>query len=340
MDKIQIVNWLLTRKCNLRCSYCGIVRDYKGKPSKYPGMKHYYQNELGTADVIESVRQLKLHNPNVFIIWYGGEPLLRKDLSDIINFCNDNNVNYTIITNNTPELQPKIENLLLNTDKVTGLTSSVDPEGAITDDDKAKKSLYGLQKLIQYREFISDVVAEITVSRDNVHNLYSMVRVLNDNGISSSVTFIDIAKTPYYDFSNVTDGKLLVHQSSKLADQFGKLLSSGLDVHMGSYLLPKLWDILPSNYDCKLEENLHNVTIDSDGTIRLCLRIKGVECQNVNVLNMLQDNGSISPILKSAIRVDKREYCRRCNWTCPMMSAIVSKDSSKSKDLLHSDRRK
>ena len=127
MDKIQIVSLLLTRRCNLRCSYCAITRNYKGLPSKYPKLKYYYENEMSTETVIEILRRLKLHNPDIFIIIYGGEPLLRKDLPEIINFCNTNDINYTIITNNSDEVQPMMEELMLKTDYITGLTSSIDP---------------------------------------------------------------------------------------------------------------------------------------------------------------------------------------------------------------------
>ena len=36
MDTIQIANILLTRRCNLRCDYCSIVRDYAKMPFEYP----------------------------------------------------------------------------------------------------------------------------------------------------------------------------------------------------------------------------------------------------------------------------------------------------------------
>ena len=93
MNKIQIVNWLLTRRCNLHCDYCRIVKNYKNQPEIYPPMKHYIENEMSTETVIEGLRRLKLHNPECFMILYGGEPLLRPDLHEIINYCNEKSYN-------------------------------------------------------------------------------------------------------------------------------------------------------------------------------------------------------------------------------------------------------
>jgi len=82
-DKIQIVNFLLTRRCNLQCSYCGIARNINNRLVKF------YKNEVNTKRIIKFLENLKKHNPNAFVIWYGGEPLLRNDLSEIIKYCNN-----------------------------------------------------------------------------------------------------------------------------------------------------------------------------------------------------------------------------------------------------------
>ena len=91
-NMIRIVNWLLTRRCNLKCDYCAIVKNYEGKPNEYPDMAHYLQNEMTTSDVIDGLMKFQQHNSDIFHIFYGGEPTLRKDLPAIITFCNKNNI--------------------------------------------------------------------------------------------------------------------------------------------------------------------------------------------------------------------------------------------------------
>lgn len=340
-DEIQIVSWLLTRKCNFKCSYCRIARNYRDSPREYPSMKHYFQNEMSTEYVIEGLRRLKEHNPNHFNIFYGGEPLLRKDLPEIINYCNKETINYTIITNNSDEVQPALENLLSKTEYITGLTSSIDPIifSDIEDKDRVKKSIKGLERLKKYTECIKDIVAEITVDNKTVQYLYQLVYELTDLGISSDITVIDIAKSPHYDFSNITDKKLLVEKGTVILDAFNMILDRGLDVHMAKFLLPEIYDTLPAELDCEIEKDIHNLTIDADGTVRLCLRIRGVMTPKFQFTTYVNHDGSLAPGLKQMLAMDKARYCRGCNWTCMIMSKLLSKNPNLFGDLVHTDRR-
>jgi MoaA/NifB/PqqE/SkfB family radical SAM enzyme len=343
MDKIQIVSWLLTRRCNLHCSYCRISRDYKRAPLAYPTLKYYETNEMSGQSVIEALGKLKLHNPEAFHILYGGEPLLRNDLPDIINYCNKEGIHYTIITNNSDEVQNAIDDLLLKTEYVDGLTSSVDPivvAGQNVSTDQYKKSIDALKRFIKLRDSIKDLVAEITVTKDSVNSLYDLVKMLTDMGVNSDITVVDIAKSDFYDFSNVTDKEILVPRSTEVYQIFDKIIKDKLDVHMAEPLLYEIFSILPSNLDCKIEDDVHNLTIDADGSIRLCLRVRGVFTPfDFNIKNFLLDDGKLHPGLKPSLARDKGFTCRNCNWTCMIMSKIVSKAEKYNEKLVHSEKR-
>jgi len=341
MNKIQITNWICTRRCNHLCDYCRIVRNYKDIPKEYPNMKYYSENEMTTDYIIECLGKLKLHNPDMFHILYGGEPFIRSDLDKIINYCNKENIHYTIITNNSDFVQPEIERVLLNVDYVTGLTSSVDPIIFNKEErgDIVKKSTEGLKRLIQYKGIVKDLVAEITVDSNTLKYLYPLIEELSSHEISSSITFIDPAKSPYYDFSNVTDNSLLVYRNKELEDVFDKLINSDLDIHMKNVLLPKLLEIAPSNLDCELEKSLNNITIDADGSVRTCLRIRGVETSKLFIKDCILDDGCLNPNLHRSMIRDKKNYCRLCNWTCTIFSNTVSKVTNEVSNLLHSDKR-
>jgi len=356
MSKIRIVNWLLTRRCNLKCGYCAIVKNYKNKPPEYPDMDYYHKNEMSTEYIINCLKLFKKHNPEIFNIFYGGEPMLRKDLPEIINFCNENDIHYTIISNNVTEIQPLIKTLFEKTNYIQGFTSSVDPIfdvkldnrkspaiktefGRKYDKSTGLKSVWGMARLIEMKHNIKDVVAEITVMKASIHNLFALVQHLSDEGINSDVTFIDIAKNPYYDFSNITDEKLLVSQE-EAKDQIDMLLKSDLNIHMKDKLLPKIYEALPSNMDCGIEKNLHNITIDADGSIRLCLRIRGtVTPRHVMAHEIFtkDDINKISPFAHICITTDKKMYCELCNHTCHLMSQIIDSEELEIKELVHLD---
>ena len=339
MNKIQIVNFLLTRKCNLHCDYCRIVKNYKTKPKEYPDMKYYIENEMATETIISGLLRLKKHNSNVFNIFYGGEPLLREDLPEIINYCNRNNIAYTIISNNTEKVQPLMERLFRKVDWVDGFTASIDPIiYQKNDSDIFIKSFSGLQKLKEYKDRIKDLVAEITVTNENLDYLYFLVRDLTEKGINSDITFVDISKSPYYDFSNIEDDSILVKKTQEVRDILNRIMDEKLNVHMRDTLLPKIYDILPSELDCEIDKDFHNMTIDGDGSVRLCLRIRGVATpSNFNISNILDEDGNLNEYLKDSINYDKTKFCVRCQWSCPLMSQMISKEEDNSRNLIHTE---
>lgn len=344
MDKIQIVNFLLTRRCNLKCDYCRIIKNYKAKPMDYPNMKYYKDNEVKTDAVIRFLEKLKKHNPNAFVIWYGGEPFLREDLPEIINYCNENEIPYTIISNNTKKIKPMIDQLLNKVSYISGFTASVDPimfEVNKYMKDSYKKSISGLGGLLDYQGKIKDLVAEITVTRDNLHYLYPLVKVLTNCEINSDITFVDISKSRYYDFSNVEDDSILVPKNQEVRDILDTLISEKLNIHMRDTLLDKIYEILPSDLDCGIDKDIHNICVDADGSIRLCLRIRGtISPYSVNIENIFNEENNVNKILKDCIINDKSLYCKKCNHSCYLMSKMISENEDSSNSLIHSDVRK
>ena len=345
---IRIVNWILTRKCNLSCDYCAIVKDYLGMPVEYPPMSHYLKNEMSATSIMNALAKFKQHNPNCFHIFYGGEPMLKKGLAEIIQFCHRHGLHYTIISNNTKEIQPLVKKLVAQVGKLKGYTASVDP--ILVDDDvdhnptltdRCRKTKEGFEFLKWMKEHCDDVVAEITVMQEDKHLLLRLVKHLSEHGINSDITFIDTAKSEYYDFSNIKSPNMLVKQSPEIADQILKMINDdSLDIHMKRNLLPAIFDILPSNMDCKIEDSLHNVTIDADGSVRLCLRIRGVDTPaNVHMKDLLDTSGQLNEVAHRLIIKDKKKYCKLCNHTCLLMSKIIDDGNLEPFDLVHLDRR-
>lgn len=344
---IHICNWLLTRRCNLKCEYCAIVKNYEHKPSEYPDMKYYRDNEMSTDFVLDTLMKLKEHNPNMFHIFYGGEPLLRNDLAEIINFCNAQDINYTIISNNCDEIDPLFQKLMNDvTDGIKGYTASIDPivmacSDSIKKTDRYKKSKHGFRKLIELSKEhkIKDLVAEMTVCKDDVEYISETIYELKMYDIATDITFVDVAKNEYYDFSNVRgDRSSLVEPSIKLARELIQAIDWDFNVHMPE-LYEKVFEILPSKFDCKLEENIHNITIDSNGAMRLCLRIRGVVTPKLKANKIIHQDGNIWQTLKEFISEDKKRLCKGCNWTCPVMSQMLEEGSSNVNSLVHLEKR-
>ena len=146
----------------------------------------------------------------------------------------------------------------------------------------------------------------------NVNHLYSLVEALSLAGINSDITFIDTAKNPYYDFSNISDENLLVTRE-EANSQLKMLLSSNFDIHMKDKLILEIYNALPSNMDCKIDKKLHNVTIDADGSVRLCLRIRGILAPTqLRVKNLFSkdDIKRVSPFAHMCITKDKENIIK------------------------------
>lgn len=76
----------ITRRCNLQCGYCG-VRERKIE-------------ELNTQSVFNMLEELSAAGVK-FIKICGGEPLVRSDLGDIIDFCKSRKMTVSVNSNGT-----------------------------------------------------------------------------------------------------------------------------------------------------------------------------------------------------------------------------------------------
>ncbi len=308
-------------------------------PDCYDLMENYYFSELTGEEWIKIIKRVVLNNPKAFFIFYGGEPFLYNDLWKIIDYCNKNDVYYTIISNNTDAVQKKIAEVYNKVGIFRGFTSSVDPIAVSQVDEQLRfksenkdrnailnKSINGLRRLIDMKQkgMVEDAVAEITVMNSTVKYLYDTVKVLTANNIYASITTLDDPKNVYYDFANVNDLSEMVQPTQEVKDVFDSIKNDkSLLVHMPE-MLDKIYEILPSRNKCELWKDVHNLTIDCNGTCRLCLRINGYKSKQFNFDKVIDENGNITPEFKKAIGDDWFEYCEGCNWTCVLMSSLFS----------------
>jgi MoaA/NifB/PqqE/SkfB family radical SAM enzyme len=95
------VYFSLTNRCNLRCKMCEISKDVTSEES-----------ELSTAkvkDIIIQIREMGIKH----IIFSGGEPLLRRDLIEIVSFARKNKIEMVdLITNATMLDEDNAEKLI------------------------------------------------------------------------------------------------------------------------------------------------------------------------------------------------------------------------------------
>jgi radical SAM protein with 4Fe4S-binding SPASM domain len=81
-DRPYVVSWNLTYRCNLACEHCYL--DAGGSP--LVGSDNFAdRSELGTEDCFKVIDEIAAFAPECLTILTGGEPLLRRDILDIVH---------------------------------------------------------------------------------------------------------------------------------------------------------------------------------------------------------------------------------------------------------------
>ena len=115
MDYVpHVVAWNLTKRCNLECAHCYIAA----------GPHESATAELDTAACLDIVDQLLAVNPTPLLILSGGEPLLRRDLTEIARYASGKGATVVVGTNGTLLTDERIA--ALKGAGVSGVAVSVD----------------------------------------------------------------------------------------------------------------------------------------------------------------------------------------------------------------------
>lgn len=118
----------VTQKCNLNCSYCYNKQNLNNS-----------KVELTTEQWIETIDKLASNGVSSFIIT-GGEPLIRKDLIDILKHINKLGLKASLLTNGT--LLNKNHDILELLDTVTVSLDSID--NSINDSNRENSKHYNI----------------------------------------------------------------------------------------------------------------------------------------------------------------------------------------------------
>lgn len=158
VPRVRQLCFYLTRRCNLLCTYCKVPRIEK--------------KELSTQEVLSALDIMAKEVKPEFLVLFGGEPFVRKDIGKIVDRVNELGFKYTLITNGTIDNEKVIG-------KLKGLTLSIDrPYQEKFGGMENVKSNWDMLK--KYKDVVPDLVANITVTSTNIRDLGMIVDQLND----------------------------------------------------------------------------------------------------------------------------------------------------------------
>jgi 12,18-didecarboxysiroheme deacetylase len=170
-DKKPVVVWNVTQACNLKCIHC-YARAQSGR----------HERELSYEEGLALLDDLAAYGAPV-VLFSGGEPLMRPDLTDLARYAVDRGMRAVISTNGTLITRKKAKEL-----KEIGLSYvgvSLDGLEAVNDRFRGKKGAYGeaLAGIRNCREAGLKVGLRFTINRMNVGEIPSIFDLLEAEAV-------------------------------------------------------------------------------------------------------------------------------------------------------------
>lgn len=164
------VLWDCTRRCNLHCSHCGAI-------------KEKYKTEMTTEQVKNLINQLAQIGVKFFAAT-GGEPLLRKDLLEIMKYASEKEIGTGFATNGffiSPEIAKKIKEAGISSIQVS-LDGTEEIHNKIRGNSQSFQKAIGAIKLLQ-KEKIKMVSAATTLTPMNFDCMEELRDILVKSGV-------------------------------------------------------------------------------------------------------------------------------------------------------------
>lgn len=168
----SIIIWNMTNRCNLLCHHC------------YSKASANEKETLALEDILNTIPKLKKAGVN-FVIFSGGEPLLRKDIFEIAQCMKENKIMTYLSTNGT-YITEKNAQKIIDTFNYIGI--SIDGIGEVHDYFRGQKGSYDKSinaiKIIQ--SFGGNAGIRFTITKEtekSFYDIFTLAEELNVNKI-------------------------------------------------------------------------------------------------------------------------------------------------------------
>ena len=311
LSKYDVTNFGLTiaptLDCNFRCTYCFETHP-KGKMSS--------ETQAALVKFVES----RLERAEAFsVTWYGGEPLLAKEIiwslsEKFLTLCKNFSVDYNafIITNASLLEDSDVE--LFKKYKISGAQITID--GVKEIHDSRRRSVTGestFDKLIDRVNFLLNenlsVIVRINIDKENIDRVDEFLDVLSERITHREELKIDFGQvSPFTDICKSIESDC--YNNEQFADimlpLYGKVLARGFEMNkMAAYPAPRV------NFCCT--DYVNSFVVDNRGELYRCWNHVGnlkMSSGNVNDSdNLALEKNYLSWIQWNPIRHQK---CREC----------------------------
>jgi len=309
--KPLVATILPTRKCNLNCSYCKI---------KNP--KNFHK-ELNWAEWVICLKKLNEQIDSLcFTVLLGGDVTTwGEDLVKFAAAMSGTSIPYGFTTNGlllTEEYLKKLKKYGLDSVSVSLDTLKTREDG--NENVKSQKTIQ-LLPLLNKLGF-KELHCTITVDNTNLVEVPSIIKYLTSQNTYSEITPMLFGKHSVYDYTSdyeTLKDRLFTEKDKGRIDhtmaEVVRMKKEGYLIHnTDNYLLSwSQWGV-KQQWKCNYPVN---IVVDADGSMRLCLQIKGNRVARHYVGNL-----DFKEFLKDWYK-DYNEYCRGCYWNCAYEAKYV-----------------
>lgn len=272
------VYFSLTNRCNLRCKMCTIPTT----PSKV-------EDELSVSkikDIISQVKELGVRH----LILSGGEPLLRKDLSEIVGFATSNNIEMVdIITNGVllddgiiqSLIKLRLNHITISLDGLQDTNDEIRGEAAFTESEKNidKLNYYKLK----YKSFFPTIGINFTIMDKNIDDILPMIefaRAKKCNIIAFQPILFNNTKMYEKKKNILWPSRVNIYRLQEIIKKVVGLKNSLNDIYI--YTDKKILEVLPDYFkgkrpgnNFKCYEAIKRIVITHEGILWSCVGMYG-----------------------------------------------------------------
>lgn len=310
------VQMAITYKCNLKCLHCDIWK------SDRPG-------ELKAGQWIDVLGKLRQWLGPFRLDISGGEPFLRKDIFDIVDFCDKNDVQ-TVITTNTTLLNSEHIKKLSHIKSLT-LNISLESVNSFTHD--YLRNAKGTHDKVMdiFLEFKkNNRTCHITMATIlmgyNIEEIMPLIKKLIVDRLADAINFQALDcnfhapyKSDWFDQSALWPNAKNKHNFLNILDGIMRIKKAGAPIYNSINQLEAMREYFSNprkSIDAECNTGNVNFIMNPDGDVHLCWNMKPIG----NVLNDNPDR-----IWNSALANKRREEAKRCVRTCRILNCNFSK---------------